>query len=118
MIAPAPANGAVAEDARRVFFVAGEASGDLQAARLATAMRRIDPRLVLSGVGGSAMRDAGVATDVDIGELSVMGIAEVVGALARVRRIYRRIVEEMDSPRRPQLLVLVDFPEFNLLVAR
>jgi lipid-A-disaccharide synthase len=118
MIAPAPANGAVAEDARRVFFVAGEASGDLQAARLATALRRRDPRLVLSGIGGSAMRDAGVATDVDIGELSVMGIAEVVGALARVRRIYRRIVEEMDSPRRPQLLVLVDFPEFNLLVAR
>jgi lipid-A-disaccharide synthase len=118
MIEPAPANGAVAEDARRVFFVAGEASGDLQAARLATALRRLDPRLVLSGVGGPAMRESGVTTTVDIGELSVMGVAEVVGALARVRRVYRRIIDELDSPRRPQLLVLVDFPEFNLLVAR
>jgi lipid-A-disaccharide synthase len=118
VIATASAGATVAAGARRVFFVAGEASGDLQAARLATALRRLDPRLVLSGVGGPAMRDAGVATEVDIGELSVMGFAEVVGSLARVRRIYRRIVDELDSARCPALLVLVDFPEFNLLVAR
>lgn len=106
------------ERPRRVFFVAGEASGDIQAARLAAALRRIDPGLELCGVGGAAMREAGVVTEIDIGELSVMGVAEVVGALARVRRIYRCIVAELDSPRRPDLLILVDFPEFNLLVAR
>jgi lipid-A-disaccharide synthase len=103
---------------QRVFFVTGEPSGDLQAAHLAAAMRGQDPNLVLCGVGGPAMREAGVATTIDIGELSVMGVAEVVGALARVRRMYRAILAEMDSPRRPDLLVLVDFPEFNLLVAR
>jgi len=106
------------ERGREVYIVAGEASGDLQAARLAAAMRRLDPRLRLCGVGGAAMREAGVETEVDISELSVMGISEVVGALARVRRVYRRIVARMDSSGYPQLLVLVDFPEFNLLLAR
>jgi lipid-A-disaccharide synthase len=110
--------GATSARGRRVFFVTGEPSGDLQAARLAAAMRAQDPSLTLCGVGGPAMREAGVTTTIDIGELSVMGIAEVVGALARVRRMYRAILAEMDSPRRPDLLVLVDFPEFNLLVAR
>lgn len=118
MNAPALREGADVAGARRVFFVAGEPSGDLQAARLADALARRDPGLVLCGVGGPAMREAGVATAIDIGELSVMGVAEVVGALARVRRIYRRILAEMDSSRRPDLLVLVDFPEFNLLLAR
>jgi len=100
------------------YIVAGETSGDLQAARLAAAMRRLDPRLRLSGVGGAAMREAGVETEVDIGELSVMGISEVVSALARIRRVYRHIVARMDSSACPKLLVLVDFPEFNLLLAR
>ena len=104
--------------ARRVFIVAGEPSGDLQAARLAEALLRADSQLLLHGVGGAAMRGAGVAIDIDIGELSVMGIAEVVGALARVRRVYRRILAALDSPQPPDLLVLVDFPEFNLLLAR
>jgi lipid-A-disaccharide synthase len=110
--------GAASERGRRIFLVAGEPSGDLQAARLAAALARRDPDLVLSGVGGPAMRQAGVTTVIDIEELSVMGIAEVVGALARMRRIYRRILAEMDSPHPPDLLVLVDFPEFNLLLAR
>ena len=118
MSATASPEGAASERARRVFFVAGEPSGDLQAARLAEALGRLDPDLVLCGVGGPAMREAGVVTTTDIGELSVMGVAEVVGALARVRRVYRRILAAMDSSDPPGLVVLVDFPEFNLLLAR
>lgn len=110
--------GAAGERARRIFFVAGEPSGDLQAARLAGALARLDPGIILRGVGGPAMREAGVDTTIDIAELSVMGVVEVVGALARVRRAYRAIVAEMDSAHSPDLLVLIDFPEFNLLLAR
>lgn len=118
MTATAPENAIPGCSARGVYIVAGETSGDLQAARLAAAMRRLDPRVRLSGVGGVAMREAGVETEIDVGELSVMGISEVLGALARIRRVYRHVVARMDSSECPGLLVLVDFPEFNLLLAR
>lgn len=114
MSAPAAAR----NDRRRIFFVAGEASGDAQAARLAHALLRLAPELELVGVGGAKMRDAGVKTLVDVGELSVMGISEVVAALARVLGVYRRVVAALRGPERPDLVVLVDFPDFNLRVAR
>ena len=107
-----------ASSARRIFFVAGEASGDAQAARLATALKRRAPHLELVGVGGSRMRAAGVVTLVDVTELSVMGISEVAAALGRVVGVYRRVVAELRGPNRPDLLVLVDFPDFNLRLAR
>jgi lipid-A-disaccharide synthase len=107
-----------AGDRRRVFFVAGEASGDAQAARLAHALRERAPEIALSGVGGAKMRAAGVDTLVDVGELSVMGISEVVGALARVIGVYRKVVATLRGPERPDLVVLVDSPDFNLRVAR
>jgi lipid-A-disaccharide synthase len=107
-----------ASDRRRIFFVAGEASGDAQAAHLAHALRARAPEIALVGVGGAKMRAAGVDTVVDVGELSVMGISEVVGALARVIGVYRRVVAALRGPDRPDLVVLVDSPDFNLRVAR
>lgn len=98
--------------------MAGEPSGDAQAARLAAALARLDSRLELRGVCGPRLRAAGVDAMADIAELSVMGVSEVVGALGRVRGVYRRIVAALDGPERPDLLILVDFPEFNLLVAK
>lgn len=106
------------ERRRRVWIVAGEPSGDAQAARLAAALARLDSRLELRGVCGPRLRAAGVDAMADIAELSVMGVSEVVGALGRVRGVYRRIVAALDGPERPDLLILVDFPEFNLLVAK
>lgn len=103
---------------RSVYIVAGEPSGDAQAATLAAALRRADESIALRGVCGPLMRAAGVAEHMSITELSVMGIGEAIGALARVRRVYRRVVAELDSEHRPELLVLVDFPEFNLRLAR
>lgn len=102
----------------KILFVAGEASGDAQAARLAAAVRRRRPDVRMTGVGGAQMRDAGVRTFVDVSELSMMGISEVVSSLARIRRIYKKIVHELRGADPPSIVVLVDFPEFNLLLAR
>jgi len=102
----------------RILFVAGEASGDAQAARLAAALRARAPQVRMTGVGGALMRDAGVETFVDISELSLMGLTEVVSSLRRVRRVYKTIVEEIRSSDPPAVVVLVDFPEFNLMLAR
>jgi len=105
-------------EAARILFVAGEASGDAQAARLAAALRARAPQVRMTGVGGALMRDAGVETFVDISELSLMGLTEVVSSLRRVRRVYKTIVEEIRSSDPPAVVVLVDFPEFNLMLAR
>jgi lipid-A-disaccharide synthase len=99
-------------------MVAGEASGDEQASRLAAAMLARDPSLEIYGAGGAAMRAAGVATIVDTAELSIMGVSELGGSLRRVWRAYRRLVAELHGPRRPDLVVLVDFPDFNLRIAK
>ncbi len=102
---------------RGILIVAGEASGDAQAAELAAALRRRDRSVDLYGVGGPHMRAAGVQTIIDASDLSVMGFAELAGGLTRVWRSYRRVVHEIRN-RRPALVVLVDFPDFNLRLAR
>ena len=99
------------------MMVAGEASGDAQAAKLAAAMHKRDPNLEIFGVGGPAMRRAGVDTQFDSTELSIMGFTEALGALARVRRCYRHLKETLRGPGRPDLLVLIDFPDFNIPLA-
>jgi lipid-A-disaccharide synthase len=100
------------------MLVAGEPSGDLLGARLARALLARDPSLRMYGAGGPAMRAAGVETEVDIAELSVMGVTEIVGGLRRIFRSYRRLSSRLRASTPPELLVLVDFPDFNLRLAR
>ena len=101
----------------RILVVAGEPSGDAQAAKLIRAMKQKAPTLRFSGAAGPAMRAAGVEADVDIAELSVMGISEVFGGLGRVVRAYRRLRGTLRGDRAPALLILVDFPDFNIPLA-
>ncbi len=102
----------------RVLIVAGEASGDAQASRLVKAMREQRSDLTFYGVGGEQMRAAGVETIFDAASLSVMGFSEAVGGFRQAWRCYRTLVNDLESPNRPDLLILVDFPEFNLILAR
>jgi len=100
-----------------VFLVAGEASGDLHAANLVRAIRRIEPSVEASGVGGERLREAGLDCVARSEELSVMGLAEVVRDLPRLLRLARR-VRFAALGRRPDVAVLVDSPDFNLPLAR
>lgn len=98
------------------MIVAGEASGDLHGAGLAGALLDMAPEAHLCGMGGSEMAGAGVELLVDIAELSVMGIVEVIGRFAEIRAAMRLLEERLIS-RPPDLLVLIDYPGFNLALA-
>ncbi len=99
------------------MIVAGERSGDLLGAELARALHERLAGLKLFGCGGDAMRLAGVDTVVDAHRLTMMGITEVIGGLPRAYRALQTLVAEVDR-RQPQLAVLIDFPDFNLRLAK
>src|SRR6202007_1626481 len=99
-----------------LLLSAGEASGDMYAARLATALKqRAD--LEIFGMGGPQMRAAGVDIVTDYSEVSVVGITEILSHLPSLIRAMRRLVSE---PRRrnPASAILTDFPGFHLRLAR
>jgi lipid-A-disaccharide synthase len=99
-----------------LLLSAGEASGDMYAARLAAALnQRLD--VAIFGMGGPQMRAAGVEIITDYSEVSVVGITEVLKRLPSLFRAMRRLVDEADR-RRPPLAILTDFPGFHLRLAR
>jgi len=102
---------------RTVLLVAGEASGDLHGAMLVEALRRLDPQIDVWGVGGTRLRAAGMNILVDTATVATMGFVEVLGSAGRFLRMYRLLVQFLER-RRPSLVVLIDYPEFNLLVAK
>src|SRR5271157_3310635 len=98
-----------------LLLSAGEASGDMYAARLARALReRADVQLF--GMGGPQMRAAGVEIITDYSEVSVVGITEIVKHLPSLFAAMDRIVKEAEA-RQPSLAILTDFPGFHLRLA-
>ncbi len=99
-----------------LLISAGEASGDMYAARLATALQaRMD--VSLFGMGGPQMRAAGVDVITDYSEVSVVGITEILSHLPSLIRAMRRLVSEAER-RKPPFGILTDFPGFHLRLAR
>jgi lipid-A-disaccharide synthase len=99
------------------MIVAGEASGDLHGAGLVREALRLDPTLSFFGIGGPRMREAGVETLVDSSEMAVVGIVEVlahIGVISRAFMTLRQVI--VSNP--PDLLILIDYPDFNMLLAR
>jgi lipid-A-disaccharide synthase len=104
-----------------VLLVAGEASGDLRGAELVAELRRIRPDVRVTGVGGDRLRAAGMDVLVDAAELSAMGVTELFGRVGSIVRSYRRVrgaITGADGAERPDLVVLIDFPDFNLRLAK
>jgi lipid-A-disaccharide synthase len=101
----------------RIMIVAGEASGDLHGSNLVKEALRLRAGLAFFGIGGPRMREAGVTTLVDSSEMAVVGLIEVIShfsviwrALSTLKRIIRT------DP--PDLLILIDYPDFNLHLAK
>jgi lipid-A-disaccharide synthase len=107
----------------RILISAGEASGEFYGAELIHALRRqtrdhLNLRAMeFFGVGGDRMRDAGCELLVDAREIAEVGIVEVVKHIPRIYRRFREVVREAET-RRPDAAVLIDFPDFNLRLAR
>jgi lipid-A-disaccharide synthase len=103
----------------QLMLVAGEASGDKHGAHLVSALQTLRPEIPFDcfGAGGDEMRAAGVQTLVDAREVAIMGALEVARALPKFLRVFRQL-REAARKRRPQLVILIDWPEFNLRLAK
>ena len=101
------------------MIVAGEASGDNHAARLIDALRECSPGVEFDffGASGQKMRDAGVEAVVNPDDFAIVGVTEIVRALPMFLRAFRTL-KQSAIERKPDVVILVDFPEFNLKLAK
>ena len=104
--------------AKRILIVTGEASGDLHGANLINAVKVMRPDMCFLGVGGPKMAAAGCEILIPSEALSVMGFAEIVRHFPFIWRSFQRLKGQLTCQRQPDALVLIDFPDFNLRLAR
>jgi lipid-A-disaccharide synthase len=100
-----------------VYILCGEASGDLHAANLVAAWKQLNPAIDFRAWGGDRLQAEGVQLDKHIRELSFMGFWEVFKNLPLIRKQFKSIQNQLLS-QKPDLLVLVDYPGFNLRMAK
>jgi lipid-A-disaccharide synthase len=101
---------------QKIMIIAGEASGDIHGAHLVKAIRALNPWLDFFGIGGNALREAGVRVRVDNSQIAVVGVSEAFLKL-RILLSALRVAKEDLRRIRPALLIVIDFPDFNLRVA-
>ncbi|HET6274129.1 MAG TPA: lipid-A-disaccharide synthase [Bacteroidota bacterium] len=101
----------------RVMMIAGEASGDLHGAGVVRELKRKRADIEVFGVGGDRMKKEGMELVFHISSVSFMGFVEVVKHLSVIRKVERELEGVLDA-RRPEVVVLIDYPGFNLRFAR
>jgi lipid-A-disaccharide synthase len=100
-----------------VMIVAGETSGDLHGSHLVRAMLGIAPDLQFRGIGGRLMQEAGVELMAHAADMAVVGLTEVIVKLNQIRRVLNLMKTSLKT-RRPDLLILIDYPDFNLMLGK
>lgn len=98
------------------MIVAGEASGDMYGAKVVEEAHRLDPSVRFFGIGGAAMRRAGVETLVDSKEMAVMGLFEIISHIGVIYRAFMLLKSRILADK-PDLIILIDYPGFNLRLA-
>jgi lipid-A-disaccharide synthase len=101
----------------RLLVVSGEPSGELYAAELVRHLRELRPGLDVFGLGGDRLLAEGATLLAHVRDLAVVGLFEVLSHLREIRAVFRRVLDEVDREP-PQAAVLVDYPDFNLRLAR
>jgi lipid-A-disaccharide synthase len=101
----------------RIMIVAGEASGDIYGADLAREAHKLNPSLQFFGIGGERMREAGVRTLVDSADMAVVGLVEVIKHFAIISSAFITLRNILRSDP-PDLIILIDYPGFNLRLAK
>ncbi len=102
---------------KRVMMIAGEASGDLHGAGVVRELKRRRKDIEVFGIGGENMRRAGMELVYHVNELSFMGFLEVLKHLPLIRSVHRTLSMLLKF-KRPDVVVLIDYPGFNLRFAR
>ncbi|MFQ5585982.1 MAG: hypothetical protein ACE5GF_04080 [Thermodesulfobacteriota bacterium] len=101
---------------KRILIISGEASGDIHGASLLEALKGHIPSLKVFGMGGPRMREAGLE-GFDARDMSVVGVAEVIGKLPAMLRRFRELRDILEREKIDGV-VLIDYPDFNLRFAR
>ena len=101
----------------RLLVSSGETSGELYAAELVRELRLLDPGLAVYGLGGDRLAAQGASLEAHVRDLAVVGLLEVLSHLPRIKRIFDGVVARSERER-PDIAVLIDYPDFNLRLAR
>jgi lipid-A-disaccharide synthase len=101
----------------RLLVASGEPSGELYAAELIRHLKALTPGLEVFGLGGDRMLAEGATLLAHVRDLAVVGLFEVLSHLRQIRGVFRRVLDEVDRDP-PLAAVLVDYPDFNLRLAR
>lgn len=102
---------------KKILVVAGEPSGDLYASGLIKDLKKLNPGLEFFGIGGDLSKSAGLDIIFDISELALVGLVEVLKNISAVKKAYDKILAKIDS-QKIDLAILVDYPGFNLRLAK
>lgn len=102
---------------KKVMICAGEASGDLHAANLIHELRQLEPALAVEAMGSDKLREAGADILVDCRDLAVVGLVEVIKHWKEIQAALELLKQRLHE-NRPDLLILVDYVEFNLKLAK
>ena len=101
----------------RIFFSAGESSGDIHGSNLIKELRKSDPSVICEGLGGQHMSAAGMDLRYDLAGNAIMGFSEIIKSLKWISRLFRETAEYIEQTR-PDCLVLIDYPGFNMRLAK
>jgi lipid-A-disaccharide synthase len=107
----------ISKDVRLVLIVAGEASADLHGSNLVKAMKTLDPSIVFWGIGGKKMERSGVKILISSSDMAVVGLTEAFSRLHTIAKASRKL-KSILKRNRPDLLILIDYPDFNIHIAR
>ncbi len=102
---------------KRIFLIAGESSGDMHGANLVRALRAADPEVCCEGLGGARMAEAGMTLYYDLAKDAIMGFVEVLRKAAPIRRLFLDTIARLRA-HPPDCLVLIDYPGFNIRLAK
>ena len=102
---------------KKILLIAGETSGDLHGAHLIEAIRRIDPEILFFGMGGDHLKRVGMKLLYHCKSISVVGITEVLLKLRSIIKAFKILGQSLENER-PDLIILIDFPDFNLRFAK
>lgn len=100
-----------------VLIIAGEKSGDHHGAALVRELLKLSQSIEVVGIGGPEMREAGVKTEYDISQMGIIGVLEVLKHVPFIKKAINRMCELMDQ-KKPKLVILIDYPGFNLKIAK
>jgi lipid-A-disaccharide synthase len=114
---PGLSNHMISADDKHIFICTGEASGDLLGGKLAKALFNVNPNLKIAGMGEDHMRDAGVDIIEDLSKMGVVGGVEVIKHLKDIYQTAKKVKKYLKK-HRPDLVILIDYPGFNLHIAR